>query len=131
MVINKTLKQGDKVRILDGSGIKDYWCGWAADMSKYVGDTYIVKGFNGPRGILLEGNIFTWDVRGLELVEEAKMENKIILNGVEYTMSAELAEKLMAEVTEQKAQRDLKSPFEREDFDTYYFITTLNEPERL
>lgn len=120
-----TLKVGDKVRILDGSGIKGYCCGWATNMSKYVGDTYIVKGFDDPRGVLLEGNIYNWDVRGLELVEEAKMENKIILNGVEYTLSAELAKKLMAEVTEQKAQKDLKSPFEREDFDTFFFITTF------
>lgn len=120
-----TLKVGDKVRILDGSNLVNYCCGWAANMSKYVGDTYIVKGFDGPRGVLLEGNIYNWDVRGLELVEEAKMENKIILNGVEYTLSTELAEKLMAEVTEQKAQKDLKSPFEREDFDTFFFITTF------
>ena len=52
------------------------------------------------------------------------MENKIILDGVEYTLSEELAEKLKAEVVEQKAQRDLKIPFEREEHDTYYFITT-------
>ncbi len=52
------------------------------------------------------------------------MENKIILNGEEYTLSDELAEKLMAEVTEQKAQKDLKSPFERETYDAYCFITS-------
>lgn len=52
------------------------------------------------------------------------MENKIILDGVEYNLSEELAEMLKAEVVEQKAQRDLKSPFEREDSDTFYFITT-------
>ena len=125
MVSSKPLKQGDKVRILDGSGIKGYCCGWVAEMSKYVGNTYTVREVLGSRRVLLEDNIFTWDVRGLELVEEAKMENKIILDGVEYTLSAELAEKLMAEVTEQKAQKDLKSPFERETYDAYCFITSF------
>lgn len=58
------------------------------------------------------------------------MTNKLILDGVEYTLSDELANKLMAEVTEQKAQRDLKSAFEREEYDTYYFITLSGRVSR-
>lgn len=50
--------------------------------------------------------------------------NKIILDGKEYELSDELAEKIKAEVAEQeKAKRDLKSPFYREQDYTYYFIT--------
>lgn len=123
MVINTKFKAGDKVRILDGSNIENYCCGWSVGMSKDVGTTHTVKEVLGPHAVTLAGSIYTWDVRGLELVEEEKVENKIILNGVEYTLSAELAEKLMAEVTEQKVQRDLKSPLEREEYDTYYYIT--------
>lgn len=50
--------------------------------------------------------------------------NKIIIDGKEYELSYDLAKMLKAEVAEQeKAKGDLKSPFEREEDDTYYFIT--------
>jgi len=94
-------------------------------MSRYVGATYTVRGFTGPRGVLLEGNIFTWDARGLELIreEEEKM-NKIILDGKEYELSAELVEKIKAEVALQEMARQVsENPFERMRSDDYHFIT--------
>ena len=63
------LKVGDRVRVLDGSNIPDYLCGWAVDMGSYVGSIQTVKRVYG-RGVDLE-NIhpnYTWDARGLKKV---------------------------------------------------------------
>lgn len=99
--MNNFFKVGDKVRILDGSKNKSYYGGWASEMDAFVGKIYIVKGFS-ERGVCLEDNIFVWDPRYLELVERKKMENKIIIDGKEYKLSAELVEKIKAEMTAQE-----------------------------
>lgn len=65
---NRKIKVGDKVRILDGSHIKDYSGGWAEGMKKYVGRIYTVERING-NAIELEKCFFTWDMRAVELVE--------------------------------------------------------------
>ena len=121
--MNNLFKVGDKVRILDGSGNKSYCGGWADGMNAYVGKTCIVIG-SSERGVYLEGNVFTWDARYLELVEEKKMENKITIDGKEYKLSAELVEKIKAEVTEQEKQ-DKKNLFERKRGSQYYYTTSF------
>lgn len=69
---------GDKVRILDGSGIENYTGGWFEAMNDDIGKTATIEGmekypenrygfyFIGP-GHLYNGSIY--DKRGLELVE--------------------------------------------------------------
>ena len=67
---------GDKVRILDGSKIRDYTHGWAIEMNDLVGMVATVArsaiGIEpGRRGYRLEGiERFVFDERGLKLVQE-------------------------------------------------------------
>ncbi len=66
-------KVGDKVRILDGSKIKNYCGGWNDDdMREYVGQVYEIERFKCP-GYSLKGIYFVWDERGLELVTDEKI----------------------------------------------------------
>ena len=62
-------KVGDKVRVLDGSNIENYNCGWVESMHEFVGEMFTVKYVYSGHAVSLEGNIFTWDERGLELVK--------------------------------------------------------------
>lgn len=69
-------KVGDKVRILDGSNIKNYSGTWCPEsMKKFVGEVDVIKkvivncNCNGNVGYYMEHNDFIWDERGLELVE--------------------------------------------------------------
>lgn len=139
MKAEEKIEAGDLVRVLDGSGIKDYCGGWTPRMKEYVGRILEVNravnelGWKG-RGVKLEyGGGYTWDTRGLELVakgkvqrepetgvEEAKEErsvNKIIIDGKEYELSAELVEKIKAEVA---AQEKAENPFARKRADYHY-----------
>ena len=64
-------KMGDKVRILDGSGIKDYIGGWTSHMVMHVGEIAKITGTivdkaDGRIGYKLQGNVYTWDERGLK-----------------------------------------------------------------
>lgn len=65
-------KVGDKVRILDGSKIKNYAGGWTSKMGRHVGEVYkvsnVVHCSSGSRvyEYELEGIIYVWDERGLE-----------------------------------------------------------------
>lgn len=67
---------GDKVRILDGSKIEHYTCGWYSHMKKYIGKVFTVDSVHPSCGksktpaYTLEGCDFTWDERGLEPVNE-------------------------------------------------------------
>lgn len=66
-------KKGDKVRILDGSNIGNYTGGWVSDMNKYVGEVATIESvdpnyLNGRVGYDVQESIFTYDERGLELV---------------------------------------------------------------
>lgn len=116
--MNNFFRVGDKVRILDGSKNKSYCGGWADGMYKYVGKTSIVIG-SSERGVYLGDNVFTWDARYLELIERGKMENKITIDGKEYKLSAELVEKIKAEVV---AQEKAENPFERKTNERYYYV---------
>lgn len=69
-------KLGDKVRVLDGSSIKDYSGGWNGYMMKFVGNVYTIrKRYENSDGTRFAyqisddvgGHLF--DERGLELVE--------------------------------------------------------------
>lgn len=67
-------KIGDRVKILDGSNIRDYIADWYdEEMKRYVGTTGVIKDLVAPInagsvGYHLEGNPYVWDERGLELV---------------------------------------------------------------
>lgn len=68
-------KVGDKVIILDGSKIKNYTGTWSAEgMKKFVDEVRTVRSVHpekhGRVSYYLEGLIFKWDERGLELVEK-------------------------------------------------------------
>lgn len=70
-------KEGDRVRILDGSNIKDYTGTWTTGL---LGMEYLVGKVStviasevrpfGRKGYKLEGYLFTFDERGLKLVED-------------------------------------------------------------
>ena len=67
---------GDKVRVLDGSGIEGYYGGWTDAMSFYVGKEYTV--LSRTHGMVTNKNSYRLDIldsysfdeRGLELVEK-------------------------------------------------------------
>ena len=67
-------KIGDKVRIIDGSNIKNYTGGWYKYMNKYVGKVCtIVKVYtlqDGRTSYALEHFMMKFDERGLELAED-------------------------------------------------------------
>ena len=64
-------KVGDKVRILDGSKIKNYAGGWTSKMGRYVGEVYKVANVvHFPSGSIMyifKGVTYGWDERGLDL----------------------------------------------------------------
>lgn len=64
-------KMGDRVRILDGSNIPDYTCGWTIAMKERVGEVHVITGCN-EWGFNLDDLAFTWDERGLKLVDDSK-----------------------------------------------------------
>ncbi len=62
-------KKGDKVVILDGRNIKHYTSGWIPEMGCLVGRVGIVEDrdrFDSRKGYTLEGQVFTFDERGLK-----------------------------------------------------------------
>lgn len=70
-------KVGDKVRILDGSNIRNYRGGYTSNMKNYVGKVYTIsemcKHIEGrPDGYCLKDDfhLYVWDERSLELVKE-------------------------------------------------------------
>ena len=64
-------KVGDKVRILDGSKIKNYRGSFADGMKHYIGETATISGVSErePIGYYLKGYSYIWDERGLELAK--------------------------------------------------------------
>lgn len=68
-------KVGDKVRILDGSKIDNYFNGWIHTMAKRVGKVYTIKSVyekSRGTGYCLKEIPYIWDERGLELAEKHK-----------------------------------------------------------
>lgn len=78
--MNNKFNVGDKVRVLDGSNIKDYVCGFCEEMDEFVGNVYTVERVEdyggGAIGYELDEPFYTFDERSLELV---KPEEEIIL----------------------------------------------------
>lgn len=67
-------KVGDKVRILDGSNIRDYRDGYVSDMKHYVGKVCTISGMNKPiegrpDSYRFKGEFYSWDERALELIK--------------------------------------------------------------
>lgn len=73
-------KVGDKVRILDGSCIRNYYGGWIPGMKKLVGREGIINGIgSNKKAYWVEGidiNNYIFDERGLELVENNQQNMK-------------------------------------------------------
>lgn len=67
-------KIGDKVRVLDGSNIRNYTGGWYEHMNKYVGKVYTIVGVytlqDGRTTYAFEPFMMKFDERGLELAED-------------------------------------------------------------
>jgi len=61
------LQVGDRVRVLDGSKIPNYNCGWTFGMEKYIGKICRVERVT-CMGVKLDCDCYTWDTRGLEKV---------------------------------------------------------------
>lgn len=70
-------KVGDKVRILDGSKIKNYIGGWTGGMKRHIGEIVTIRSVfqHSPicNSYYLEEHSFSWDERGLELVKPEKI----------------------------------------------------------
>lgn len=70
-------KVGDKVRILDGSNIKDYTGHWVTYMDVYIGKVATIEKrvpFTGGRiGYRLKEFAYTWDGRGLKPVDKYEL----------------------------------------------------------
>ena len=82
-------KIGDKVRVLDGSNIRNYTGGWYEHMNKYVGKVSTIVGVytlqDGRTSYALEPFIMRFDERGLELAkDEGKFKVGDIVIGNEY-----------------------------------------------
>lgn len=59
-------KVGDRVRVLDGSGIEDYAGSWVHDMQEYVGNVYTIAKIQSSGSYRLKEIPFVFDERGLE-----------------------------------------------------------------
>lgn len=75
-------KVGDKVRVLDGSNIKNYTDGWYEHMNKYVGKVYTIdvvyECLGGRVAYGVENSSLMFDERGLKFAE-----NKVVIVYVE------------------------------------------------
>ena len=75
-------KVGDKVRVLDGSNIENYTCGWYEYMNKYVGKVCTIVGLyeclGGRVAYGVENSSLMFDERGLKFAE-----NKVVIVYVE------------------------------------------------
>lgn len=68
-------KVGDKVRILDGSKINNYFGSWVDGMKKHVGKICTIRDVDKSdelTGYYMKEIAYMWDERGLKLVEEHK-----------------------------------------------------------
>lgn len=98
--MNNKFNVGDKVRVLDGSNIKDYVCGFCKEMDDFVGNVYTVEHVEdyggGAIGYEVYELAYTFDERGLELV---KPEEEIILRryGNEITATDTIRNKFFKE----------------------------------
>lgn len=113
------IEAGDLVRVLDGSGIKDYCGGWTPRMKEYVGRILEVNrvvnelGWKG-RGVKLEcGGGYTWDTRGLLLVAKGKVQREPETRAEE-AKGEEAMKKAIKEIMVRNSAGILKITAERE-----------------
>lgn len=61
-------KVGDKVRILDGSKIKNYIGGWADGMERFIGEIVTIQSVfqrsSMSNSYHIKEHLYTWDERG-------------------------------------------------------------------
>ena len=79
-------KVGDKVRVLDGSKIRNYYGNWVNGMTDCVGKVYEVDDvirisfyYDDRYGYVLKGLSWKFDERGLELAEDEEPEERITI----------------------------------------------------
>lgn len=118
MKAEEKIEAGDLVRVLDGSGIKDYCGGWSARMKEYVGRTLEVERvindlFTGDGVKLYWGGGYTWDTRGLELVEKGKAQPEAETKA-EKAKGEETMKKAIKEIMVRNSAGILKITAERE-----------------
>lgn len=113
------IEAGDLVRVLDGSGIKNYCGGWTPRMKGYVGRILEVNrvvnelSWQG-RGVKLEyGGGYTWDTRGLELVTKCKVQREPETSAEE-AKGEETMKKAIKEIMVRNSAGILKITAERE-----------------
>lgn len=69
--MKRKFKVGDRVRILDGSKIRDYKGGWLPRfMGRYVGEIHSISEIRSDGGCYLYGVGYLWDERGLEFADK-------------------------------------------------------------
>lgn len=73
-------KVGDKVKILDGSKIKDYEGSWVDSMEKYINKVFTIRMIDEKNGTepryLMKEIPYIWDERGLELITKQESKHK-------------------------------------------------------
>lgn len=75
-------KVGDKVRILDGSKINNYFGNWADGMKKHVGEICTIQNVyksDELTGYYMKEIGYMWDERGLERIEDKPKNQKIVI----------------------------------------------------
>ena len=101
---------GDKVRILDGNNLIDYFGGWTNKMSELVGKTGTITArynyiYHPCPGYKLDIDLYLFDERALELVEakdpvELVTAEKITVKNLSKTEFIEVCKKSVKDVIE-------------------------------
>ena len=104
-------KVGDKVKILDGRHIPNYYGGFIGSMEQEVGNVYsisqIISGSKDRVAYRLNGVYFSWDERGLELAQSCHDWKVVIIPDGDTTVAKFYEnDKIVKEVTTKKSPDD-------------------------
>ena len=104
-------KVGDKVKILDGRHIPHYYGGFVDSMEQKVGKvctiSQVISGFGDRVAYRLNGMYFSWDERGLELVQSHPDWKVVIIPDGDTTVAKFYEnDKIVKEVTTKKSPDD-------------------------
>lgn len=104
-------KVGDKVKILDGRHIPNYYGGFVGSMEQEVGNVYsisqIISGSKDRVAYRLNGMYFSWDERGLELAQSCHDWKVVIIPDGDTTVAKFYEnDKIVKEVTTKKSPDD-------------------------
>lgn len=87
-------KIGDKVRIRDGSKIRNYAGDWTDNMKTYIGSICTIDGVErdlcGVTGYYVKENRYMWDERGLERPKDKSKNQTIVITNDGKTTAAKL-----------------------------------------